>query len=276
MRRHGALASLIAVVLISSAAAQLAAQGVAPIRDNSFLIEEAYNQEWGVVQHVGTFQRIRGSSGWGATYTQEWPAPGERHQLSYTVPLQHTAAGDDFNTGVGDIALNYRYQIPLRQGSRLALSPRLSVVIPVGSEERGQGNGGPGLEMNMPASFELFPSIVTHLNAGGSWTPAARNPAGDEASTRGIFVGQSLIFLVHPKFNLMVEGLWSQEETVVGADRTSRERAFVIAPGFRGAIDLASGLQIVPGIAFPIGVGPSDGEKGVYLYLSFEHPFRHR
>jgi len=30
-----------------------------PIQDNSFLIEEAYNQEAGVVQHVNTFMRQR-------------------------------------------------------------------------------------------------------------------------------------------------------------------------------------------------------------------------
>ena len=29
----------------------------------------------------------------------------------------------------------------------------------------------------------------------------------------------------------------------------------------------------VPGIAVPIGVGPSAGEKGMIFYLSFEHPF---
>jgi hypothetical protein len=29
----------------------------------------------------------------------------------------------------------------------------------------------------------------------------------------------------------------------------------------------------VPGIALPIGVGASRGEKAVFLYLSFEHPF---
>ena len=35
-------------------------------------------------------------------------------------------------------------------------------------------------------------------------------------------------------------------------------------------------LQIVPGIAVPIGVGPSRGEKGIFLCLSFEHPFGKR
>ncbi|HZK78257.1 MAG TPA: hypothetical protein VFC35_05065 [Gemmatimonadaceae bacterium] len=46
-----------------------------------------------------------------------------------------------------------------------------------------------------------------------------------------------------------------------------------ISPGVRAAFNFASGLQIVPGIAFPIGVGPSSGERGAFIYLSFEHPF---
>ena len=47
-----------------------------------------------------------------------------------------------------------------------------------------------------------------------------------------------------------------------------------MSPGVRAAFDLPSGLQIVPGVAVPFGVGPSDGERGVFVYLSFEHPFR--
>jgi hypothetical protein len=41
----------------------------------------------------------------------------------------------------------------------------------------------------------------------------------------------------------------------------------------RFAIDFPSGLQIVPGLSFPIGMGPSQGDYGLFLYLSFEHPF---
>jgi hypothetical protein len=38
---------------------------------------------------------------------------------------------------------------------------------------------------------------------------------------------------------------------------------------------LGSGIQIVPGISFPIGVGPANrGEEGFLLYLSIEHPYR--
>ena len=39
-----------------------------PIQDNSFLIEEAYNQERGVVQHINTFQRVH-SGDWVYTFT---------------------------------------------------------------------------------------------------------------------------------------------------------------------------------------------------------------
>lgn len=34
------------------------------------------------------------------------------------------------------------------------------------------------------------------------------------------------------------------------------------------------GLQVVPGLAIPMGLGPSRGDEGLFVYLSFEHPFR--
>ena len=58
------------------------------IEDNSFLIEEAYNQAPGVVQHI--FQSVYSSGprqrGWAFAFTQEWPIGGQDHQFSYTVP----------------------------------------------------------------------------------------------------------------------------------------------------------------------------------------------
>lgn len=57
------------------------------------------------------------------------------------------------------------------------------------------------------------------------------------------------------------------------AGGVERKNWFLINPGIRFAIDFESGLQIVPGLSFPLGVGPSAGEYGVFLYLSFEHPF---
>jgi hypothetical protein len=261
-------------VMTSTAGGQPATPTAVPIRDNSFLIEEAYNQEFGVVQHVSTFQRVRGTFGWGATFTQEWPAPNERHQLSYTVPIQRSMTTSGGHTGIGDILLNYRFQVPMKPGSSMAISPRVSAILPTGHEQWGQGGGAAGVELNLPVSIDLAPWLVSHSNIGGSWTPSSRNPIGDKATARGFFVGQSLIWLVHPKFNVMLESIWSRDETVLGRDDTAWERQFLIAPGVRAAFDLPSGLQIVPGIAVPLGVGPSDGERGVFVYLSFEHPFR--
>jgi hypothetical protein len=51
-----------------------------------------------------------------------------------------------------------------------------------------------------------------------------------------------------------------------------RDDALFINPGVRFALNCESGLQVVPGIGVPIGTGPSAGEYGVFLYLSFEHP----
>src|SRR5689334_25190441 len=55
------------------------------IQDNSFLIEEAYNKEYGVVQHISTSTYFPESDDWAYSFTQEWPVPGVRHQLSYTL-----------------------------------------------------------------------------------------------------------------------------------------------------------------------------------------------
>ena len=48
---------------------------------------------------------------------QEWPLAGQKHQLSYTVPLAHTDDPLLNDTGIGDIALNYRYQIGGGEGA---------------------------------------------------------------------------------------------------------------------------------------------------------------
>lgn len=49
------------VVLLALTGVRLAAsaEGVQKIRDNSFLLEAAYNQEAGVIQHIQAFQYMR-------------------------------------------------------------------------------------------------------------------------------------------------------------------------------------------------------------------------
>lgn len=242
----------------------------APIADNSFLIEEAYNQEAGVVQHVSTFSRTRDGD-FQFSFTQEFPFFDERHQLSYTLPAARAAASDG-GRGVGDIALNYRYQ--LVSNKRVAVAPRASLLLPTGDEGEGLGAGNVGIQFNLPISARVSRRFVAHSNAGATFTPRARNGAGDRAGTRGYNLGQSLVWLARPRFNVLVEGVWNRTELVVGANLKDRSDSLTVNPGVRWSHNFRSGLQIVPGISIPIGVGSSRGERGVFFYLSFEHPFR--
>ena len=240
-----------------------------PISDNSFLIEEAYNQEAGVVQHIFNYRRAR-SGDWLATFTQEWPLGGQLDQLSYTLPLQSSSG---LGTAIGDAAINYRRQILGRDDDPVWFSPRLSLVLPTGSTQKGTGAGGPGIQVNLPLSVRVSPALVTHWNLGAS-TTRARSVLGPRTNVRSVSAGASAIWLATPTLNLMLETVWDRTEALDDAGLRAAEDHFVVLPGLRGAINLPRDLQIVPGIGVPIGVGPSHGERDVFLYLSFEHPFR--
>lgn len=245
------------------------------IQDNSFLVEEAYNQEEGVVQHINNFTRLWQSKSWAYTFTQEWPVdPHPRHQLSYTIPVVNP--GEPASAGIGDVALNYRYQLIGNGSARVAFAPRLTVLLPTGDYRSSHGAGGAGVQLSLPLSVVINQKLVTHWNVGTTLVPSARGPFGDRAATYGYNLGQSFIWRVHPRFNAMLETVWAGSEAVVGPGRTARQHSLLINPGIRWAYNFPSGLQIVPGIAVPIGVGPSAGEKGIFVYLSFEHPFGKR
>ena len=216
-----------------------------PISDNSFLVEEAYNQEAGVVQHISAWQRALRSAAWAYTFTQEWPVGTQTHQLSYTIPVQRTESPS--RTGLGDAVLNYRYQLR-GAAARVAIAPRLSLLLPTGSSARGLGTGHVGAQLNVPVSVALAPSLVSHWNAGVT--------AVSHTTTYNL--GASVIWLAGPTFNALVEVTWADQ---------GGKHDVVVNPGIRWAHNFASGLQIVPGVAFPDG-------KSVFLYLSFEHRFK--
>ena len=263
------------VVLVAATTRARAQEPAAPsISDNSFLMEEAYNQEPGVVQHISAFQLFRGGDSWAYSFTQEWPLFGRTHQLSYTLPIQRTHSGSAVATGLGDVAVNYRFQ--LAGAERLSIAPRLSLLLPTGRARSDLGAGALGVQVNLPASVVVGRQVVTHWNAGGTLTPSAQNAVGDKATTVAYNLGASVVWLARPTFNALVEIVWTRREAVMGAGRTAASDGLSISPGIRWAHNFSNGLQIVPGIAFPIGVGPSAGDDALLLYLSFEHPFRGR
>jgi hypothetical protein len=245
------------------------------IQDNSFLVEEAYNQEFGVVQHIQSFQRLWNRGDWAYTFTQEWPVdPSPRNQLSYTLTAFHSGDQPGTGGGFGDVILNYRYQALGSGESTLAFSPRLSVLFPTGDASLGRGQGGAGLQTMLPMSLVLTKSLATHWNAGATFIPHARNSAGDRATTFGYNFGQSFAWLVRPRFNVLLETVFYRNQRVTANHRTVWNSDLFLNPGIRWAYNFHNGLQIVPGIAIPVGVGSSSGTRGVFLYLSFEHPYR--
>ena len=236
-----------------------------PIEDNSFLIEEAYNQEKGVIQYINSFLRTRnGDFAYG--FTNEIPVGGQRHQFSYTLQLVRS----NTKVGIGDTFLNYRYQLRGKEGDKVWISPRFSLVLPTGNYSRSTGAGAVGYQVNVPVSVEHSKLIVTHWNAGLTYTPRARNVLGDRANTTSFNLGQSTVFLIRNNFNFLVETVWNRNAAVAGPSLTSKTYSLLVNPGIRWAYNLKHGLQIVPGLAAPIGVGPSWGEHGIFLYLSFE------
>src|SRR5258706_39622 len=128
------------------------------IVDNSFLVEEAFNQDPKVVQSFFGVTRQSGGD-WMATFTQEFPVPGKRHQLSYML----VADAVDSKAGFGDVYLNYRLQATEEGPGRPAFSPRLSAIVPSGRHAAGEGNGG--LQVNLPFSKQRG-DFYFHWNAG--------------------------------------------------------------------------------------------------------------
>lgn len=251
--------------LLSAVTVPLAGQ----IQDNSFLIEEAYNQERGVVQHISTFARPSEGGSWAYSFTQEWPLRGIRHQLSYTIPVQN----DDAGTGLGDVALNYRHQLVGSPEAPVVLAPRFSLLLPTGDHELGRGAGALGLQTNLPLSVVLAPQVVSHWNAGVTVIPSAKGPLAEEATTTSYNLGASVIWLAAPSFNLMLEGVWLST-AAVAAGGTVREEALLLNPGVRVAVNLANGLQVVPGLAYTVDLSADSEGDGIFAYLSLEHAFK--
>lgn len=245
----------------------------APIQDNSFLIEEAYNQEDGVIQHISFFQRLT-TGDWTFTQTEEWPLRSLKHQLSVTVAATQSGDFPASGAGWGDTFFNYRYQLLGSGETRLAVAPRISLLLPSGNRRMDRGIGGAGVQTNFPLSFVLNRYVVTHWNVGATWVPQAQNERQQKATAIGTNLGQSVVWLIKPRFNALVETLWTSNAQVVAPRRTTQRHDLYISPGIRWAYNFKSGLQIVPGVGLPVGVGPSGGDVGMIFYLSFEHPYR--
>jgi Putative MetA-pathway of phenol degradation len=238
------------------------------IQDNSFLVEEAYNQEPGVVQHILTIPAVftRGDREISPNFTQEWPIFSQTHQFSYTVP--HTFREDE--NGFEDIRLNYRLQALMEGAKTPAFAPRVSLVIPAGNADTGFGHDSVGYEVNLPFSKIVSDRWTVHFNIGGSLFPNVR-----DQDLWNYNLGGSAIYAVSANFNLMIESVAFWEEDVDESKHVDRSLIALLSPGARYAFNLRNDAQLVVGLAVPIGLTSDSPEYGLFFYCSFEHRFAH-
>ena len=242
--------------VLSSLSTLIASEPLAKgIQDNSFFIEEAYNQEPGVVQYIFNLpiDFTNGSREVAPSFTQEWPLFSQTHQVSYTIPYVFT---EDDN-GMADMRLNYRVQALVEDKYTPAFAPRLSLVLPTGDQSEGLGAGVVGYEFNLPFSKIVSDRWTLHFNAGMSIFPNAHQ----SRHLTNYNVGVSAIYALSRDFNLMLESLagWNEDiaEGVFAFEETvDRTTTAIISPGTRYAFNLPNDAQLVVGAAFPIGLIP--------------------
>ena len=244
------------------------------IEDNSYFIEEAYNQEDRVVQHISNgYYTFSPSKDFMYSFTQEWPFGSQKHQLSYTIG--YSWLNSNTTSGIPDFLVNYRYQLT-GHDDFITIAPRISLILPTGSESKGLGNGVFGFQFNLPMSKRLTNALICHANAGFTLLPNVKSTSmsgsEDKITQWNINLGASLIWLATQKFNMMLEVLHNTARIPNPDNKLETYNQTIISPGLRYAIDVKS-LQIVPGIAIPTTIESGSYDTGIFFYLSFEHPF---
>jgi hypothetical protein len=257
-------------------------------RDNSFLVEEAYNQDPGMVQHifnwVPSWDRNRGtrSRSFDFVFTQEWPLGSQVHQFSYTIPFEHlSVVGDGSSSsegGLSDMMLNYRLQVFDGKGEPFAFAPRLSLILPSGDAERGLGNDRVGYQVNLPMSAE-FGRWAFHFNAGLTVVPDVvagldAQHAGMAQTLNGYNLGFSVIRALTPKFHLMLESVALWNENLLQDANQDHTTEVLLSPGCRWLAYEHEDTQLVLGLGVPIGLSRDAADLGAIFYLSLEHRFR--
>lgn len=250
------------------------------ISDNSFLIEEAYNQDQGFIQHVfsATYTNDRRRRGWAFSFTEEWPFFSEDHQISLTIPSYHRRERGQQQNGLGDIQLAYRYQL-LQEGDDVAaFAPRFSLILPTGNRDKRTGDGVVGYQWNLPASKKVSPRAALHGNLGLTYLPQVRarldlpgRPLSPKRSLVSYNLGGSAIYALTSRIHLMLEWIGMSEQSL--DDRGKRERQFksFLSPGLRAAVVDAESAQSVLGLGLPIGLNHRSENYGAFFYFSLEH-----
>jgi hypothetical protein len=213
-----------------------------PVENQAFFPETAWNRSNAALQYNVFF--LGRASTW--ELAQEWAGRRAQHQLSYSIPVYR----DEGESGLGDVTVSYRYQWIGGEGSRAAVAPRVSLMLPTRSRHFGQSSRG--IEVAVPFSAALTERLVSHASIATLWFH-------DRDETE-IKLAESLIFAVRPRVMLTADALYTRAG---GGD------ILIVRPGAQVTLEGPAGLQIAPGIAFPL----SAGSRRIVAFVALEIPF---
>lgn len=90
----------------------------------------------------------------------------------------------------------------------------------------------------------------------------------------GYNLGATGIYFLKPNFHLMLEWVaaWEEEAMPTGSEDHTFET--LLSPAIRWAPYTKGDTQFAVGAGLPIGLSSDATDIAVFLYMSFEHPFK--
>lgn len=244
------------------------------ISDNSFLIEEAYNQERGVVQHIVLLDKDWSTKDLGLSFAQEWPLGGQKWQGAYAVNADREFGG---------FVLEAQIRRQLFLNENIALAPNIFGSLPTGNAEPvTEYEDGGRFGVGFPISIAASSRTTFHLNLSVEYFRMVQNslfgasesdyvPYGTYSAIAP-HLGVSAVQMLAPTMDVMLEFVYDTEWLEEPRFRDEQSAAF-LSPGFRHAWNFSSGAQMVGGFGLPIGLTDDVPEVSGLFYLSFEHSF---
>jgi hypothetical protein len=241
----------------------------AKIDDNSFILEEAYNQRPGEFQFIQIYRSYKSGKEYRFISEGEMPLGSEKHQFSYQFARENGAD----EGSVGDTTLNYRIQ-SLNEPD-LLMAHRFGLILPTGSVDKESSYGVTGLRYVQANTFILNDYWDNHWNLGINHYPEAKVKFSDKRRTLNEYgIGSSLIYHWKDNLNLLLEATYETLEELNLNSKKKFRNIFTLLPGVRTAIDLSwKETQIVPGLGFPVRFEDEDIDHGLFVYLSIEPKF---
>lgn len=243
----------------------------AVIEDNSFYLEEGFNQDAGMVQFIQSYEMSTRVSQGLYDLTIEMPITDKVHQWSYG--FEALNKGNEGRQDIGDSVLSYRYQSLNRDGYLMA--ERFGLILPTGSVEHETSNGVLGLDFKYAATIPVATLWMNHWNVGSRILPnSKRFKQKVRVSEQEYSLATSGVYLYSDHLNLILEAIFTNFNGFGDEGEKITENAITLNPGIRVDFDIDwNATQVVPGISFPARFVGGLIEQGILFYLSFEPNF---